>query len=70
MPFSQLHFVLSLCVGAIVFLVTVTGWVPSTSPRGSVPTSVRANPASYIPVYIPTSRGGGGSSGGGWSGGK
>ncbi len=59
-------------VGAVIVAVIVfTGWVPATAPRGTVPESVRANPASYRPVYIPSYRGGSsGGSGGGWSGGK
>jgi hypothetical protein len=56
----------------VVSLLLCTGWMPTTGSRGQVPESVRANPASYRPVYVPTYRGGGGggSSGGGWSGGK
>ena len=56
-----------------VFALAVLGFLcmgPIATPPGTrVPESVRANPASYRPVYTPTIRGSGGGSGG-WSGGK
>lgn len=56
---------------AIVAWMVGTGWSPTTGSGERVPESVRANPGSYRPVYIPTYRGGGsGGSGGGWSSGK
>lgn len=70
MTWSNLHLWGSLAGLALVTLIVLSGFVPASSPRGNVPASVRANPASYHPVYVPTYRGGGGSSGGGWSGGK
>ena len=54
----------------IVVLLLLSGWAPVQAPRRDLPQSVRANPDSYRPVYIPTSRGGSSGSGGGWSGGK
>lgn len=54
----------------VVAGMVATGWAPVSRPTGAVPESVRANPSSYRPVYVPTFRGGGGGSGGGWSGGK
>jgi hypothetical protein len=63
---------LATFVGVLVVgWIVLTGWAPVQAPGATVPESVRANPASYRPVYIPTSRGGSsGGSGGGWSGGK
>lgn len=40
--------VVILCGSA---LVAVTGGGITTSPKGSVPVSVRSNPSSYRPVY-------------------
>ena len=55
----------------LVSALLCTGWVPTVGSRESVPESVRANPASYRPVYVPATRGSSsGGSGGGWSGGK
>lgn len=55
----------------LVLVILCSGWAPVHRPGQTVPESVRANPASYRPVYVPTYRGGSdGGSGGGWSGGK
>lgn len=67
---TKLHFRLGVLFAAVVSFLVLTGWAPASSPRGTVPQSVRSNPVSYRPVYTPTYRGGGGTSGGGWSGGK
>ncbi|MES2643470.1 MAG: hypothetical protein V4850_28560 [Myxococcota bacterium] len=66
------HNLLGAIAALLVGFMVLTGWAPASAPRGKVPESVRANPGSYRPVYIPTYRGGssGGGSGGGWSGGK
>lgn len=66
------HNLLGALAAILVAGIVLTGWAPASTPRGKVPESVRANPGSYRPVYIPTYRGGssGGGSGGGWSGGK
>ncbi len=65
------HNVLGWFGAFLVAAILCTGFAPVSAPSRTVPESVRANPASYRPVYIPTSRGGsGGGSGGGWSGGK
>lgn len=68
----KLHNLLGFAAAFVVALLLFTGWVPASAPRGQVPESVRANPASYRPVYVPLYRGGSGSggTGGGWSGGK
>lgn len=65
------HNLIGALAALLVSAIVVTGWVPASAPRGQVPESVRANPGSYRPVYIPLFRGGSsGGSGGGWSGGK
>lgn len=46
-------------------LVTLAGWTPDSGQRGQLPASVRANPASYRPVYVVYSGGSGG-----WGSGK
>ena len=68
----KLHNVLGFAFAIVVAAIVLTGWVPPTTPRAAVPESVRANPGSYRPIYVPLYRGGGGGggSGGGWSGGK
>lgn len=65
----NLHNLLGFGAAAIVGWIVLTGWAPTRTPGEVVPESVRANPGSYRPVYIPAYRGGGGS-GGGWSSGK
>lgn len=65
------HNLIGAFFALLVAFFVCTGFMPVSAPGRTVPESVRANPASYRPVYIPTSRGGGGGgSGGGWSGGK
>jgi hypothetical protein len=65
------HNILGWIAAVLVALLLATGWAPVASPRRDLPQSVRANPASYRPIYVPTYRGGSsGGSGGGWSGGK
>jgi hypothetical protein len=64
----QLHNLLGFLFAAIAAYFVWTGPI-ATPPGTRVPESVRANPASYRPVYVPTIRGSGGGSGG-WSGGK
>jgi hypothetical protein len=62
--------ILGFCGAAVVGWMVATGFSPTTGTGERVPESVRANPGSYRPVYIPTYRGSGGGSGGGWSSGK
>lgn len=68
---SRLHFALTAAVLLAVGAMEVGRVYLSAPSVAQSNPSVRENPASYRPVYVPVPRGGGGgTSGGGWSGGK
>jgi hypothetical protein len=68
---SRLHFAFTLLVLLAVGATEVFRIYVAAPPVTQSNPSVRENPASYRPVYVPILRGGsGGGSSGGWSGGK
>ena len=50
--FNRIHFVLGVLVVAVLGALVTSGWVPDSGNTGLLPESVRANPASYRPVYV------------------
>lgn len=66
MSLSSLHFGAGLVLACVTGGLLLMGWVPDDGDTGVLPASVRANPASYHPVYVVYTGGGGG----GWGSGK
>lgn len=65
MSWSTVHSFAVVAALLGVGFATVTGWTPDSGAHGQLPASVRANPASYRPVYVVYVGGSGG-----WGSGK